>query len=114
MLGGLGFSNAAASRARLSTLAGERYATERHRQHQHDSGDQQRNALPHLFSPPLPSRQRENRPTPAREIAGCATGSTRPTYSAHLWGSGLLSFYLELADFLCSDVMRPNALTNTR
>src|SRR5215207_5055061 len=42
-----------------------------------------------IFSPPLRSRQHENRPTSFTEIAGCATGSPVP-FSAHLQGSGLL------------------------
>jgi hypothetical protein len=37
-----------------------------------------------IFSPPLPSSQRENRHTSLGEIAGCATGSPRPSFSAHL------------------------------
>src|SRR5215218_9054641 len=40
-----------------------RHTPKRHTQRQHQRRDQQRNALPHLFSPPLPSSQRENRLT---------------------------------------------------
>jgi hypothetical protein len=84
-------------------LLGERHTPKRHRQRQHQRRDQQRNALPHLFSPPLPFSQHENRLTSFTEIAGCATGSARPSYSAHLYGSGVQSLYLELADFLRAD-----------
>src|SRR5215204_2258793 len=42
------------------------------------------------------------------------TRKPHPSYSAHLYGSVFLSFYLALADFLCSGPMRPNALRNTR
>ena len=40
-------------RARLRLL-GESDSTKRHRQRQHERHHQQRDALPHLFSPPLP------------------------------------------------------------
>ena len=57
---------------------------ERHRQRHRERRDQQRNALSHLFSPPLPFRQGENRHTSFTEIVGCATGSARLSFSAHL------------------------------
>ena len=93
-------SGTASSLRALTGLFGESNSTKRHGQRQHQRRDQQRNALPHLFSPPLPFSQHENRLTSFTEIAGCATGSARPSYSAHLYGSGVQSLYLELADFL--------------
>src|SRR5829696_7844685 len=61
----------------------EGHAGERHAKCHHDRRDQQRNALPHLLTSFLLS-PKQNRHTSLGEIAGCATGSTRPSFSAHL------------------------------
>jgi hypothetical protein len=91
MLGGLGFSNAAASRALLSTLAGERYATERHRQHQHERRDQQRYALPHILTSSPFSPTRKPAYLSFTEIAGSALLAPPVPLGAHLWEAGFLA-----------------------
>jgi hypothetical protein len=62
----------------------ERHAPKRHRQRQHQRRDQQRNALFHLLTSSPFSPTRKPAYLSLGEIAGCATGSARPSFSAHL------------------------------